>query len=109
MFIKQRRKGSECCARILGVTVSVPETERARWELPTFSSLQGPDVSFQFVDGLHVLVVLDTVKDDSATSLQVDISLLEHHSPDGNTGVHIPAREVKAADGTSIDSSAFLL
>ena len=74
----------------------------------TFGSLQGPDVSFQFVDGFHVLIVLDTVKDDSAAGLQVDLSSLEHHGPDGNTSVHVLAREIKVAHGASVDPSAFL-
>lgn len=79
------------------------------WWLLTFCSLQSPDVPFQFVDGLHVLVVLHTIKDDPSAGLQVDLSFFEHHCSDGNTSVHVLAREVKAADCTGVDSSAFLL
>lgn len=71
------------------MTMLVLEPEPVRWYLLTFRGLQSPDVSFQFVNGFHVLVVLDTIKDDSSASLQVDLPFLEHHGPDGDTSVHV--------------------
>ena len=78
------------------------------WKLVTFSGLQGLDVCFQLIDGLHILVVLDAVEYDPAASLQINLSLLAQHGPDGNASVHILVREVEAANRASKNSSAFL-
>lgn len=84
-------------------------TKRCRRAKLTLSHVQRADVGTELVDRLDVLVVLDTVVDDTSTRLQVSSTVLESHRTDGDARIHSVVGEIESSDRARVHAASLLL